>query len=179
MTISNIITRIEDLPYLKSPPMQITFTQSGSLSAGQYVFNSPREEVGNNKNINDQGLYYIKAMTFSADVELLAYQKAIKLLSGSTDIPTFSLFMQSDSQAPAFIDPIQLSDYFNDQEFKKLILPRQFPNLLTAFFRGTLQQHAGLAGINEINLTINMWMQYVTDDNFIKALQKDYPQVMR
>ena len=58
-------------------------------------------------------------------------------------------------------------------------MPRQLPNKLTGFFRGTLQQHAGLAGVSEINLTMNIWMQYITDDNFIKGLQKAYPIIKR
>jgi len=175
--MEQIITRIEDLPYLLSPPMQITFKQSAGLTSGQYIFNGDRQVVGNNKNINDQGLYYIKSMTFSADVEQLAYQKALKLSSGEVDIPRFSLFMQSDTQAPAFKDPVQLGEYFSDQEFKKLILPRQQPNRLTGFFRGTLQQIAELSGVAEINLSVNIWIQYITDDNFIKGLHKQYPNV--
>ena len=85
--MTEIITRIEDLPYLKSPPMQILLTQSASLTAGQYIFNGGRTDITNNKNINDQGVYYLKSLSFSADIGLLDYQIAMKLSDGTTDIP--------------------------------------------------------------------------------------------
>ena len=171
------VARIEDLPYLSSPPMQFTFTQSASLTVGQYIFEDDAQVVGNNKNITDNTLLYIKAISFSADVDLLNYQIAKKLVTGETDIPTFSLFLQSEARGAVFVDPIQLGDYFNDQEYRKVILAKQEPNEMTGFFRGTLQQHAGLAGIAEINLTMNIWVQQITNDNFIEALKKNYPNI--
>ena len=63
-----------------------------------------------------------------------------------------------------------------DAEYKKLILAKQLPNALSGFFRGTLQQTAALAGVAEITLTMNMWVQAITDDSFIAALRRNYPQ---
>lgn len=172
------IPRIEDLPYYYSPPMQFTFTQSADLTLGQYPFLPVKATLGNNKNITDNTLLYIKAITFSADIPLLDYQQATKLSTGLTDIPRFSMFLQSEaSGAPVFIDPIQLGDYFNDQEYKKLILAKQLPNRVSGFFEGTLQQTANLAGILEINLTMNIWVQSITDDDFINALRTRYPVI--
>lgn len=172
------IPRIEDLPYYTSPPMQFTFTQSATLTLGQYPFLPVKATLGNNKNITDNTLLYLKAITFSADIPLLTYQEAIKLSTGLTDIPRFSMFLQSEGGgAPVFIDPIQLGDYFNDQEYKKLILAKQLPNRISGFFEGTLQQTANLAGINEINLTMNIWVQSITDDDFINALKTRYPAI--
>jgi hypothetical protein len=76
-------------------------------------------------------------------------------------------------------DPIDLGDYFNDQGYKKVLLLKQLPNNLTGFFRGTLQQHGGLAGVNEINLTMNIWVQAITDDAFIEGLKRHYPDTFR
>lgn len=175
--LSNLV-RIEDLPYYTSPPMQFTFVQKADLTLGEYPFTAGRATIGNNKNITDNTLLYIKAMTFSADIPILHYQEALQLATGDTDIPRFSVFLQSDSNAPIFIDPIQLSDYFDDQEYKKLVLPKQFPNRMSAFFRGTLQQTGNLAGVTEINLTINLWVQQISDDTFINGLKKKYPDLM-
>jgi hypothetical protein len=124
-------------------------------------------------------LLYIKAFSFSADIELLAYQNALKLSDGTVNIPRFSLFTQSDANAPVLTDPIDLGDYFNDQGYKKVLLLKQLPNNLTGFFRGTLQQHGGLAGVNEINLTMNIWVQAITDDAFIEGLKRHYPDTFR
>lgn len=175
--LSNYIARIEDLPYYVSPPMQFTFTQQATLTLGQYPFTADKVVIGNNKNITDNVLLYIKAFTFSADIDLLAYQQSLKLSTGLTDIPTFSMFLQSDARAPVFVDPIQLGNYYTDQEYKKLLLTKQSPNELTAFYRGTLQQHAGLAGVTEINLSMDIWVQQITNDNFIEALKKNYPDI--
>jgi hypothetical protein len=116
------IVRIEDLPYFFSPPIQFTFTQSARITAGVYPFVAARATVGNNKDIQDNTLYYMKAMSFAADIPILAYQQAIQLAGGTTDVPTFSMFLQSESNAPLFQDPIQLENYFDNQEFKKLFL---------------------------------------------------------
>ena len=171
------IVRIEDLPYFFSPPMQFTFTQSASLTVGIYPFTGAAVEVGNNKNLTDNTLLYIKAVSFAADIPVLDYQQAIKLAAGTTDVPRFSMFLQSESRAPIFVDPIQLGDYIDDQEYKLLKMTKQDPDYLTAFFRGTLQQTAALAGIIEINLTMNVWVQAITDDNFIHGLRLKYPKI--
>jgi len=176
MNLQNNIARIEDLPYAKSPPMQFTFTQSATLTLGQYPFTGAAQVVENNKNITSNTLLYIKSVSFSADIDLLTYQQALKLSTGLTDIPVFHAFIQSDSRAPIFVDPIQLGNYYSNQEYKQIVIPKQDPNELTAFFRGTLQQHAGLAGVTEINLTMDLWVQQVTSNNFIEALRKNYPK---
>lgn len=170
------VARIEDLPYFYSPPMQFTFTQSATLTLGQYPFVGDREEVGNNKNITDNTMMFIKAITFTADIPEIDYQQALQLTGGTNVIPNFSLFLTSDSNAPILTDPIQLGSYFNDQEYKKIVYPKQFPNILSGFFRGTLQQTGALAGVNEINLTMNMWVQAITDDAFIESVKRAYPQ---
>jgi len=171
------VVRLEDLPYYKSPPMQFTFTQSATLTLGQYPFTAAKAVVGNNKNLTDNAMIYIKAITFSADIDVQDYQTALKLSTGATDVPTFSMFLQSEARAPVFVDPIQLGNYYSNQEYKKLFLTKQAPNELTAFFRGTLQQHGGLAGVTEINLTMDVWVQQLTNDNFIEGLKKNYPNV--
>ncbi len=171
------IVRVEDLPYFYSPPMQFVFTEKAEITNGTYPFTGNKEIVDNNKNITDNTLLYIKAMSFSADIEKKDYQQALKLADGSTNIPSFSCFMQSDAQAPIFVDPIKLGDYFDDQEYKKIVLPKQFPNNISAFFRGTLKQTGALAGVTEINLTMNIWVQQITDIAFIDGLRQAFPRI--
>jgi hypothetical protein len=149
------------------------------LTLGQYPFTAARATMTGNKNLTDNTLYYIKAMSFSADIPKAYYQEAKKLSTGLTDIPTFSMFMQADANSPLLKDPIVLQDFFQDQEFKLLKEAKISPNRLSAFFRGTLNQTANLAGINEINLTMEVWVQEVTDDNFIDGLKLKYPRIAR
>jgi len=176
---SDLITRIEDLPYKKSPPMQLIFSQKADISVGTYPFTAGRATVTGEKNINDQTLLYVRSISFSADIPLIDYQKALKLAAGTVDIPNFQMFLQSDSNAPLFQDPIDLLDYFNDKSYRLIIEPKLSPNTLTGFFRGTLQQHAGLAGVTEINLNIEMIVQQITDDAFIHGLDQPYPYIKR
>lgn len=177
MNFSGDIPRIEDLPYYYSPPLQFTFTQQATLTLGQYPFTAGRAAVGNNKNITDNTLLYFREMTFSADISLANYQIALQLAGGTVDIPRFSLFLTSEANAPVLVDPIQLDNYFNGQTFRRIVLPKQLPNTLSGFFRGTLQQHGGLAGVTEINLTMNMWVQAISDDNFVEAMKQKYPDL--
>jgi len=176
---SPLITRIEDLPYYFSPPLQFVFTQSATLTAGTYPFTAARAVITNEKDIQDNTIFFIKALSFSADIPVTDYQQALKLAAGTVDIPRFSAFLEGDGNSPLFKDPIDLHDYFNDQEFKQVVHPKQFPNRFTGFFRGTLQQTAALAGITEVNLTVQMWVQEITDDNFIAGVRKKYPRILR
>jgi len=167
--------RIGDLSYWTSPPMQFTYIQSAALTAGTYPFTASRGAMINAKNINAETLIYFYDMQFSADIGLLDYQQALKLAGGTTDVPRFSLFLESSRNAPVLQDPIYCQDYFDGQSYQLVIEPKQLPNAITAFFQGTLQQHAGLAGVTEINLIMTMFAQQITDDSYISEFKKGYP----
>ena len=172
---SDIIARIEDLPYWDSPPFQFTFTQKASLTLGQYPFLRTRTELKPQTNITDNILLYFKSISFSADIPKNDYQQALQLAGGTNDIPEFYAFLSNDANAIIFENPLQLNDYFNDQEFKFLKAPKQLPNKFTGFIDGKLQQTAALAGVDAVNITIQMFGQSISDDNFIAALKRDYP----
>lgn len=175
MNFNPIIARIEDLPYRKCPPIQFTFSQNGPLTLGQYVFSPSRTQISPQENVNDNILLYIKSISFSADIPELDYQESLQLPGGTLDIPQFYAFLKNDHNALIFENPISLNKYFNDQEFKLLLAPKQLPNLFTGFIKGTLQQTAALAGKASVNITIQMFGQSISDDNFIKALNRNYP----
>jgi hypothetical protein len=175
MLDSKLIARIEDLPYWSSTPMQFSFTQSATITLGQYPFTAARASMEGEKNLTDNSLIYIRSISFSADIPILDYQQALQLVGGSTDIPAFYMFLQSDANAPTLRDPIKLLNYFDNQDYKMLIEPKKLPNRLTAFFRGTLQQTGALAGITDINLNIDIYAQEIIDDNFVAAIKAGYP----
>ena len=176
---NDIIARIEDLPYYTSPPAQFFLTERANLALGVYVFGGLRLIMTGNKNITDNTLIYIRSLSFSADIPAVDYQQALQLAAGGVDIPTFRAFLQSGSSAPIFEDPIVLNNYFDEIDYRLLLLPKQIPNRLTGFFTGTLQQTAALAGYAGINFTLQMWAQVITDDNFIAGLKRDYPRIIR
>ena len=169
------VARIEDLPYYTSPPIQFTFVQQATLTLGQYPFVLTKAVMGNTVQITDNSLIYIRDMSFSADISLLDYQTSLKLATGLTDIPRFSLYMGGDGGVPIFRNPIELANYFREQSYRKVIMPKYTPNQLLGSVQGTLQQHAGLAGVNEINITMELYCQEIVDDNFIKEFTQRYP----
>jgi len=174
--MDEIIARIEDLPYWKCQPIQFTFKQTATLTLGQYPFLAERTELTPQKNITDNILLYFKSISFSADIPLLSYQEALQLAGGTLNVPKFSPFLKSEHNALMYENPLELNNYFSDQEFKLLKLPKQKPNRFTGYIKGTLQQTAALAGYEKINITIQMFGQSITDDNFIAALKRDYPR---
>jgi len=185
--VNPIIARIEDLPYFRSPPIQLSLSQSASLSFGQYVWNNtnaPKTILVGSAQITQSTLLYIKSISFSADIPELDYQKALEITStvlangttaGQNQIPSYFKFLSSDAKSPTLRSPILCQQFFTDQEYKLLVEPKTRPNDVLGFFRGALQQTGALAGINTITLTAEFYVQTVEDRNFINALKNQYP----
>lgn len=175
VNLENDVPRIGDIPLWTSPPMKFSFTQQATLTLGNYPLTSTRALMTNQKNLNDSTLLYFYDMTFSADIPLQNYLDALQLSGGGNLIPKFYIFMGSNRNAPQFQDPIVCQDYFNGQHFPFVIEPKQTPNTLTAYFEGTINQTAALAGRQYINFTFSFYVTQITDDNFIHAFKQGYP----
>lgn len=171
------VARLEDLPYYTSPPIQFVHTQQGAINAGTYPFALTKVAVTNDIQVTDNTMIYIRDISFYADIKKEDYQLALKLLAGTVDVPRLSLYFGGNAGVPILRNPIHLGDYFRAQPYRLLVMPKQTPNALTAAIQGTLQQHAGLAGIIEVNLTAEIYCQEISDDEFIKALLKKYPGI--
>jgi hypothetical protein len=172
------VARLEDLPYFSSPPIQFTFTQQAVLTLGQYPLSLASKAVmRNNAQLSDNSLIFIRDISFYADIPVLDYQQALQLSTGDTDVPRFSLYMGGNSAVPLLRNPIELGDYFREQNYIKLMLPRFTPNSLLGAIEGTIQQTAALAGISKINLTVEIYCQEIVDDGFIAAIQRKYPVI--
>jgi len=174
-----LIARIEDLPYWTSPPIQVTYTQQATLTLGQYPFTDVKTAMGFNVNVTDNSLWYIRALSFSADIPEVDYQQALQLAGGTNAIPVFQMFFSGQAHVPMLRNAIQLNQYFRDLDFKQLVMPKILPNILKGNIFGTLQQTAALAGINVVNATVEVYIQEITDDAFIKAVTKNYPDIRR
>ena len=174
--IINHIARMEDLPYQYCPVQEYILTQSAPLVAGQYAFTAGRAEMTGSKNLNRGTILYIKSFSFDADISAANFQEAIKLTGNVVNIPNFNMFFKSEQNTPTLRDPLRLPKFFDEQEYRKVIFLDKTPNKVNGFFRGTLQQHAGIAGVTAINLTITMFAQEINDQNFALALKKGYPR---
>lgn len=173
-----VIARIEDMPYNTSIPMQFSLTQTGSLVLGQYVFSEPRINMSGTKNIRPSTLIYLRSISFSADIPVLDYQGALQLAGGGTQVPKLNMFLTSDANSPTLRDPILLDNYFSSQDYRMIIEPTKIPVVMSAYIEGVLQQTAALAGITEINMSVDIYAQSIEDKNFIRAFKAQYPEVI-
>lgn len=171
------VARIEDLPYYTSPPIQFVHTQQAVLNAGTYPLALNKVTMQNTVQLSDNSLIYIRDMSFYADIERDNYQRALQLAAGTVDVPRLSLYFSGNASNPILRNPVFLGDYFRNQPYRLLKMPKATPNTIDAAIQGTLQQHAGLAGIAQINLTVEVYCQEIVDDAFIAAVTKKYPQV--
>lgn len=172
--ISNRVARLNDIPYNTTKEMQFTFTQSATITAGVYPFIASRSVMTGVRNFTGSTLILIRNISFSADIPVLDYQQSLQLLAGTTNIPTFHAFLASNANAPIFRNPILLRDYFNEQDYVLAMDPRRKNDKLNAFFRGTLQQTAALAGVNQINLTFTIYANEINDNQYIQTFKKGY-----
>ena len=177
--IGNRIARLDDIPYNTTKEMTFTFSQKADLTLGVYPFNKGRAVMTGAQNFTGSTLILIRNISFSADIPVLRYQEALQLAGGAVDVPTFSAFLKSNANAPIFRNPIFLNDYFSSQPYILALDPRIKKDQLNAFFRGTLQQTAKLAGITEINLTFKIYANEINDNRFISTFKRGYPGELR
>jgi len=171
------VARLEDLPYYSSPPIQFIHTQQGALALGTYPFVIAKVVMQNTIQLSDNSLIYIRNISFYADVPELDYQLALQLAAGTVNIPRLSIYFSGNASVPLLRNPIFLGNYFREQDYRILVRPKVTPNTIQAAIEGTLQQHGGLAGIGQINLTAEVYCQEIVDDNFVSAVTKKYPAI--
>lgn len=172
----NRVARLDDIPYNTTKEMTFTFSQKADLTLGVYPFNSGRATMTGSGNFTGSTLILIRHISFSADIPILAYQQSLQLAGGTVDIPTFHAFLKSNANAPIFRNPIFLNDYFPLQPYILALDPRIKKDQLNAFFRGTLQQTAALAGITEINLSFKIYANEINDNRYIATFKRGYPE---
>jgi len=175
--IGDRVARLNDIPYWSTKTMQFTFSQSASLVGGTYPFLGDRAVMTGAANFTGSTLILIRNISFAADIPVLDYQQSLQLLAGGVDVPTFHVFSASNANAPLFRNPILLYDYFQEQDYVLAHDPRREDDQYNAFFRGTLQQTAALAGITNINLLITIYADEINDNKFISQFKKQYPLI--
>lgn len=172
--LSNRVARLNDIPYYTTKEMQFTFTQTATLALGVYPFDTGRAVMTGAKNFTGSTLILIRNISFSADISILNYQASLQLTGGTVNIPVFHTFLASGANVPILRNPILLRDYFTNQTYILALDPRRKKDQLNAFFRGTLQQTAALAGISQINLTFTIYANEINDNEYIKTFKKGY-----
>jgi len=174
VNITNRVARLNDIPYYTTKEMQFTFTQSATLTLGQYPFTTGRAVMTGARNFTGSTLILIRNISFSADISVLDYQASLQLAGGAVNIPVFHAFLASGANVPILRNPILLRDYFTNQPYILSLDPRRRLDQINAFFRGTLQQTAALAGVNQINLTFTIYANEINDNQYIQTFKKGY-----
>lgn len=172
--------KLIDIPYWTSPPLVFTYRETAALMAGEYTFLIGTKAVFTpSRPIRANALYMFRTFDFAVDMAEIDYLGAIDTL------PQFSMFMQSDSAAPALREPIPLAKYFDLLPYPLSILGTElleqaYPgqnavtptqgysyNRLLGSVEGVLNQTPALIGKASVTATIVLTAQEIVDEHFI------------
>lgn len=175
--------RLDDIPYWTSPPLIFTYRETAPVAAGAYTFLAGTKAVFTpSRPIRANALYVFKTLDFSFDIDQSDYMGAY------TTLPLFSMYLQSDSAAPALREPIPLSKYFDTIPYVLNILGAElleqaYPgqtaittqevsyNRLLGSVEGVVAQTAALLGKASLTATIVFTVQEVVDEHFISEFK--------
>lgn len=171
MNTTPVIPRIEDLPYISSPPIAFTYRSQATVSAGKYVWNDKPSVLTPKRPLMVNGIYYFRNITLSADIDEMDFQAAISV------IPTFQMYLKSNAKNIHFREPIYMVKYYQQFDYRLSWITRQNNDELFAGFQGTLNQIPVLIGKNSIKLSAIVSCQEIVDESFVRLFEQKYPQV--
>jgi hypothetical protein len=163
------IPRIEDLPYATSPPLQFIYESTADLLLGNYVWADPPSPLASLRPIRTNVIYYFRNITLAADIEEFDFT------SNLVTSPSFYSFLNSDSRAVMFREPVTMNKFYQQFDFRYTWRTQQEEDQLLGGFTGQLVQGAGLVGKASITLKAIISAQEIVDDAFNKAFFQKYP----
>jgi len=163
-----IIPRIEDLPYISSPPIEFVYRSAEDFVAGFYTWADNPVALTPDRPLMENVLYYFRSITFSADIEELDFTACIGT------IPEFQMYLKSNANAILFREPVRMVRYLQNFDFRFSWFTARKDDQLLASFRGVLNQNANLIGKSPITLTAVISAQEIVDDEFTKRFKKAY-----
>jgi hypothetical protein len=172
------IARIEDLPYISSPPIQFVYEESRSLLAGQYSYPGTPSPLTPVRPIQENTLYFFRSIFLSADVSEDDYLSGISTLSVDFT-PKFKMYVQSGNDVQLFREPIVMNRFYDDFTFRFAWITQNYNDQLLASFDGFILQSPSLIGKTSITLKAVISAQEIVSDTFIKAFKKQYPDLTR
>lgn len=163
------IARAEDLPYFDSPPIQYTYQSTAALQFGLYEWEDDPSPFNPDRPVMENALYFFRSFSFMADVDEGDYTSAV------INIPEFRLFLRGDANAPLLREPLLMTRFFSQFDYRFWFRRGKVNEVLNAGFSGLLQQTPALVGKTNITLTAVISAQEVTDENFINLFTQHYP----
>lgn len=171
------VALLDDIPYFNSPPIQYTFEQTATVNvSGNYVWPIAKEVLTPNIIVEPDVLYFIKTITFAADVGESDYQGAISVR------PTFSLYLKSNQNNPQLMSPIECPKFYDNFDYNLAIFPGSGDSSSEGWegdsflgtFLGSLIQTAPLVGKASIVLTMVMSVQMISDRSYLEHFKQGY-----
>jgi hypothetical protein len=165
------VPRIEDLPYWTSPPIQFVFESTATLAFGQYVFTGVAAASPVPRPLRSNVLYYFRNISLVADIDEGDFQSSI------STTPVFQVYKQSENGLQLFREPIRMSTFFDQFDYRLVWQTQNDGDTLTASFFGTLTQIPALLGKASITLKAIIAAQEILDDRFTRMFRDhSYPQ---
>jgi hypothetical protein len=165
---AQLVPRIEDLPYISSPPIQFVYTSDAPFALGVYTWADKPSPLTPVRPLMHNVLYYFRSITMSADIEETSYTSNISVM------PAFQMYLKSRQQVILFREPILMTNYFQNFDYRFVWMTQHEDDQLYASFNGVLNQDIDLVGITPITLTAVISAQEIVDEGFIAAFKQKY-----
>lgn len=168
------VPRIEDLPYWTSPPIQFVYETTATLAFGQYTFTGVRTALAIVRPLIQNVIYYFRNITLSADISEADYLGAI---ASTAQTPQFHLYRQSSGGGQLFREPIRMSNFFNQFEYRLAWQTQYSPDQLLGSVVGVLNQTPALIGKASVTIKEVIAAQEIVDQKFTNLFrEKSYPE---
>jgi hypothetical protein len=164
------VPRLEDLPYISSPPVQFVYQSTTLLGLGMYTWIDNPSPLVALRPILNNALYYFRSVTLTADIEELDYSANI------VNTPVFSMYRQSEANTPMFREGVLMPSFIQQMEYRYCWMSRQGNDALLGTFRGSLIQGPSLLGKASITLKAVITAQEIVDKEFLALfVNHSYP----
>lgn len=168
-----MVPRIEDLPYISSPPIEFTYRSTASVSAGSYTWLDTPMRLDPVRPLMVQGVYYFRSITLAADCDEKDFMANILVT------PKFQMYLKSRSKSILFREPIYMTKFFQNFDYRLCWITRQDADELFASFTGTIFQGSQFVGKQSITLNAIISCQEIVDENFVNLFEQTYPNVRK
>jgi hypothetical protein len=164
-----LVGRIEDLPYVTSPPIQFCYESTAALAAGSYTWADAPSPLTVPRPLLENGLYFLRSITVSADVEEGDFMGSI------STVPLFTVYTLSGQSVMLYREPFRVNRFYDQFDYRLVWRTRRSDDRLLAAFSGVLTQTAHLIVKMSITLKAVIAAQEIVDDGFIATVEKRYP----
>jgi hypothetical protein len=164
------VPRLEDLPYISSPPIQFVYESTTTINLGYYSWADDPKPLLVQRPILNNALYFFRSITLTADIEELDFTSNI------VNTPGFNIFRVSDASTPLFRESVLMPSFIQQMEYRICWMSKRSDDALLGTFRGSMIQGPALLGKASITLKAVITAQEVVDKEFLNLFTNhSYP----